>query len=53
MAQETQFAIGARASCSDGPCGEVRRIIMDPAAGTVTHLVIGRGTGGSTGGSSR
>jgi sporulation protein YlmC with PRC-barrel domain len=40
MAQEAQFSIGARASCADGPCGEVRRIIMDPAAGTVTHLVI-------------
>ena len=40
MATETEFTIGARASCSDGPCGEVRRIIVDPAAGTVTHLVI-------------
>jgi sporulation protein YlmC with PRC-barrel domain len=40
MATETEFTIGARASCSDGPCGEVRRIIFDPAAGTVTHLVI-------------
>ena len=40
MATEAEFTIGARASCSDGPCGEVRRIIFDPAAGTVTHLVI-------------
>jgi hypothetical protein len=40
MATETEFTIGARANCSDGPCGEVRRIIFDPAAGTVTHLVI-------------
>jgi hypothetical protein len=40
MATETEFTIGARASCSDGPCGEVRRIIFDPAANTVTHLVI-------------
>jgi sporulation protein YlmC with PRC-barrel domain len=42
MATETEFTIGTRASCSDGPCGEVRRIIFDPAAGTVTHLVIGQ-----------
>jgi hypothetical protein len=42
MATETEFTIGASASCSDGPCGEVRRIIFDPAAGTVTHLVIGQ-----------
>jgi hypothetical protein len=40
MAAETEFAIGARASCSDGPCGEVRRIIVDPATDTITHLVI-------------
>jgi len=40
MAEQTEFAIGTQASCSDGPCGEVRRIIFDPAARTVTHLVI-------------
>jgi hypothetical protein len=36
----TEFTMGARASCSDGPCGEVIRIIIDPVARTVTHLVI-------------
>jgi len=40
MATEAEFMIGATARCSDGSCGEVRRIIIDPAAGTVTHLVI-------------
>jgi sporulation protein YlmC with PRC-barrel domain len=40
MAAETEFTIGAEASCSDGPCGEVSRLIVDPAARTVTHLVI-------------
>ncbi len=40
MAAETEFTIGARASCSDGHCGEVRRLIIDPATDTVTHLVI-------------
>jgi hypothetical protein len=40
MAGEPQFTIGARASCTDGPCGEVRRLIIDPATDTVTHLVI-------------
>src|SRR6185437_7978677 len=34
------FEIGAKASCSDGSCGEVRRAILDPASRTVTHLVI-------------
>lgn len=32
--------MGAKVSCSDGFCGEVRRTILDPAARTVTHLVI-------------
>jgi sporulation protein YlmC with PRC-barrel domain len=40
MAGESQFTIGARASCTDGHCGEVRRLIIDPATKTVTHLVI-------------
>ena len=40
MAAEPQFTIGARASCTDGHCGQVRRLIIDPASETVTHLVI-------------
>jgi hypothetical protein len=36
----TEFTIGSRASCTDGFCGEVRRLILDPDARTVTHLVI-------------
>ncbi|MGH3151126.1 MAG: hypothetical protein ACRDOB_10385 [Streptosporangiaceae bacterium] len=42
MAQQTQFTIGARASFADHLCGVVRRIIIDPASRTVTHLVIER-----------
>ena len=40
MAEETEFAMGARASCVDGPGGKVIRVIIDPATKTVTHLVI-------------
>ena len=40
MAEETEFAMGAKASCVDGFCGEVSRVIVDPATETVTHLVI-------------
>src|SRR6516165_7497773 len=32
MAEETQFTLGAKAHCSDGSCGEVRRLVIDPAA---------------------
>jgi sporulation protein YlmC with PRC-barrel domain len=40
MAETTPFTIGANVSCTDGTCGEVRRLIVDPAAETVTHLVV-------------
>jgi hypothetical protein len=40
VAEATEFNIGAQASCSDGSCGEVSRLIIDSGAGTVTHLVI-------------
>jgi hypothetical protein len=40
MAQATEFAIGATASCPMVCCGEASRMTVDPAARTVTHLVI-------------
>jgi hypothetical protein len=40
MAQTTPFRIGADASCTDGACGQVSRIIINPVAREVTHLVI-------------
>lgn len=40
MANETQFTIGAEASCNDGVCGKVSRVVVDPVARAVTHLVV-------------
>jgi sporulation protein YlmC with PRC-barrel domain len=40
MAATTPFTIGADASCTDGACGKVSRVVMDPVARTVTHLVV-------------
>jgi sporulation protein YlmC with PRC-barrel domain len=40
MPQEMSFTIGAHASCEDGPCGTVQRVVVDPLARTVTHLVV-------------
>jgi len=40
MAETTQFTIGADVSCSDGACGKVTRVVVDPVARTVTHLVV-------------
>src|SRR5580698_6008678 len=40
MAETTEFTIGAQATCTDGPCGEVIRVVVDPVAQEVTHLVV-------------
>ena len=40
MAGQIAFTMGAKASCVDGFCGEVSRIVIDPATDAVTHLVI-------------
>jgi hypothetical protein len=40
MADTSQFTIGTEASCSDGTAGKVSRVIVDPLAEKVTHLVI-------------
>lgn len=36
----TEFTMGTGASCSDGPCGKLTRLIVDPGTQAVTHLVI-------------
>jgi sporulation protein YlmC with PRC-barrel domain len=35
-----QFTIGSEVSCTDGPCGELRWVVVDPVARAVTHLVV-------------
>ncbi len=40
MADPTPFTIGADARCTDGICGEVSRIVVDPVARAITHLVV-------------
>jgi sporulation protein YlmC with PRC-barrel domain len=36
----TEFMLGADVSCTDGPCGKVSRLIVEPGTETVTHLVV-------------
>lgn len=43
MADMTQFTIGTEASCSDGAVGTLSRVIINPVAQAVTHLVIEHG----------
>ncbi len=40
MPETTQFTIGSEASCTDGVCGEVSRVVVNPVAEAVTHLVV-------------
>jgi sporulation protein YlmC with PRC-barrel domain len=40
MTATRQFTIGSDASCSDGICGAVSRVVVDPVARAVTHLVV-------------
>jgi hypothetical protein len=35
------FTIGSDVSCSDGSCWELRRVVLDPVARALTHLVVG------------
>jgi sporulation protein YlmC with PRC-barrel domain len=40
MTGSTPFTIGADATCTDGDCGLVNRVVVDPVARAVTHLVV-------------
>ena len=40
MPETTQITIGTEARCTDGVCGEVARVVVDPVAQAVTHLVV-------------
>jgi len=49
MSEITHFTIGTEVFCSDGICGRLTRVVLDPVARTLTHLVVEpahqRGTG--------
>jgi sporulation protein YlmC with PRC-barrel domain len=40
VAESTSFTIGTKASCTDGVCGSVTQIVVDPLDKKVTHLVV-------------
>jgi sporulation protein YlmC with PRC-barrel domain len=35
-----QFIIGAEVVCTDGVCGDLRHVVVDPVAKAITHLVV-------------
>jgi sporulation protein YlmC with PRC-barrel domain len=40
MSGTVEFRIGTQVSCADGPCGELKRVVVDPVAQAVTHLAV-------------
>ncbi len=40
MSELLRFRIGMMARCADGVCGRLRRVVVDPVAKAMTHLVI-------------
>jgi sporulation protein YlmC with PRC-barrel domain len=40
MNESTKFIIGSEVACSDGVCGHLRRVVVDPIARALTHLVV-------------
>lgn len=40
-----QYAIGTEVRCTDGECGRLNRVVIDPVARTLTHLVVDPGDG--------
>jgi sporulation protein YlmC with PRC-barrel domain len=40
MSETTEFTIGSEVVCSDGACGELRRVVVNPVARALTHLVV-------------
>jgi len=40
MSETTDFTIGSKVVCSDGDCGELKRVVVNPVTRTLTHLVV-------------
>jgi sporulation protein YlmC with PRC-barrel domain len=40
ISSTTEYIIGSEVAASNGTCGDLQRIIVDPVARTITHLVV-------------
>jgi hypothetical protein len=40
ISDTTRFTMGSEVRCADGACGTLRRVVVDPVARTLTHLVV-------------
>jgi len=40
IGETTKFTMGSEVRCTDGTCGTLRRVVVDPVARALTHLVV-------------
>ncbi len=40
MSDTAEYTIGTQVTCSDGVCGDLSRVVIDPVARVLTHLVV-------------
>jgi hypothetical protein len=40
LSQMKRFTMGSKVTCSDGVCGKLSRVVVDPIARALTHLVV-------------
>ena len=40
ISEATEFTMGNEVRCTDGECGTLRRVVVDPVARRLTHLVV-------------
>jgi sporulation protein YlmC with PRC-barrel domain len=40
MSEPAEFIIGSDVACTDGDCGHLIRVVVDPVARAITHLVV-------------
>jgi hypothetical protein len=40
MSDAAEYTIGTEVTCSDGTCGDLGRVVVDPVARVLTHLVV-------------
>ena len=40
ISETTTFTMGSEVRCTDGVCGTLRRVVVDPVARSLTHLVV-------------
>jgi sporulation protein YlmC with PRC-barrel domain len=44
MSETMEFDIGSEVDCTDGVCGKLSRLVVDPVAQSITHIVVDPGS---------